>query len=94
MRTDLISERIPNIPREILDQLARANEQPAIHRYVQLHNSFELIVSRSSFRPPSCACRSVPDNNVRQRVTEDAKKWQPAGHSQNKGPLRAASHAT
>jgi len=44
VKTDLIAERIPNIPAEVLDQLARVNEQPAIHRYVQLHNSFELVV--------------------------------------------------
>ena len=44
VRTDIIRETIPNIPSEILDQLARVNEQPAIHRYVQLHNSFELVV--------------------------------------------------
>jgi len=44
MKTELVKQTIPNIPVDIIDQLARVNEEPAIHRYVQLHNSFELVV--------------------------------------------------
>jgi hypothetical protein len=33
-----------NVPNVLIEQLERVNQGPPIHRYVQLHNSFELVV--------------------------------------------------
>lgn len=44
MNINRIKEKIPYLLPDVLKQLKRVNSQPPIHRYIQLHNSFELVV--------------------------------------------------